>query len=130
MNPERPPSYADVPRAIVVLDDKGVQSLVLPHRFTLLKYSEKRLMLFTDDGRVFYGQTSIASVMEAFPGVWLRTNRRFAIRRESIAFIQRQRAVLSNGDGIPISRRQYDAVMRQAFSATRTMGRFRDAFDE
>ncbi len=97
-------------------DNNNRIALVFPESVTMMRWSNRELILFLEDGSAFFTPcASITRVLDAFPGVWDRTTRSVAVRRTMIASARRGEVKLTNGEKVPLSRRQYGALITTAF---------------
>lgn len=97
-------------------DNNNRIALVSPESVTMMRWADRELILFLDDGSIFFSPyVPITRVLDAFPGVWERTTRSVAVKRTMIASARRGEVKLTNGERVPISRRKYEALITTAF---------------
>lgn len=109
----RPPSYFDLPRMIRAAKERHF-FFIDPNRVSVIKADAKMIILFLDDGTHAVGELSIESLMQAFPGVWMRASRGIAVRQRSVAYARDGYVVMDNGEKIRMSRRQREALTAAA----------------
>ncbi len=113
------PSYSTEAAPLLYVYHEGASVLVNVQRVVMMHFAEKELHLATDYGEVYSAsQLSIVGLITAFPGVWVRTSRDFAVRVDSISHIRGQWCFLVSGEKAPISRRQRGAFLARAYLGT------------
>lgn len=98
----------DVPSFLRVVRNK-TPAFIPPERVISMKVSDKKLILFTDDGEAFDTWFSMVKLLRAVPDMWVQTRHDYAVKRSEILHVVNEWVYLRNGDKAPVSRRHWYA---------------------